>query len=77
SGVLYTDTVVPINAASNGGGGKKGEASCVSIFGVSLGDCSIDTAAKNAGIRAIKSVDQKRWGVLGVYLKETTIVTGD
>lgn len=78
SGVLYTGVKEPVNATGNNRGTKTGEASCTNVLGlVATGDCSIDTAAKNGGISSIKSVDQKTTSVLGLFVKRTTIVTGD
>lgn len=78
SGVLYTGVKEPVNATSNNRGTKTWEASCTNVLGlVATGDCSIDTSAKNGGISSIKSVDQKTTSVLGLFVKRTTIVTGD
>lgn len=78
NGVLYTGVTEPVNATGNEKGTKTGEASCINVLGiVAAGDCSIDAAARKAGIKAIKAVDKKRTSVLGLFLKETTIVTGE
>ena len=78
NGVLYTGVTEPVNATSNSRGAKTGEASCTNVLGlVAVGDCSIDAAAKKGGINNIKTVDQKSTSVLGLFAKQTTIVTGD
>ena len=78
NGILYTGVEEPVNATSNSRGTKTGEASCTNVLGlVAVGDCSIDAAAKKGGINNIKSVDQKTTSVLGLFVKRTTVVTGD
>lgn len=78
NGWLYTGVTEPVNATNTAQGTKKGEASCLNVLGiVAAGNCSIDEAAKNGGIKVIKTVDKKRSSVLGLYVKETTIVTGE
>ena len=81
---LNTGILAPINftdssvqATSNSAGSKKGEASCTAILFVAYGDCSVATAAKNGGITKIHTVDVKNQGVLGIYSKQTLIVTGE
>ncbi len=57
---------------------EKGEATCTSILAlVAIGDCSIETAAKNGRIQSIKAVDTKAFSVLGIYSTYTTIVSGN
>jgi len=78
SGTIYTDVKSPITATPAGGSSKEGESVCTNILGiVALGDCSVDTAAKNGNIKTIKSVDTKVWSILGIYTKATTVVKGD
>lgn len=78
NGVLYTGVTEPVNATSNSRGAKTGEASCTNVLGlVAVGDCSIDAAARKGGINNIKTVDQKSTSVLGLFVKQTTIVSGD
>lgn len=78
NGFIYTGVTEPVNATNAAQGTKKGEASCLNVLGiVAAGNCSIDEAAKNGGIKVIKTVDKKRSSVLGLYVKETTIVTGE
>lgn len=78
NGFFYTGVEEPVNATSNSRGTKTGEASCTNVLGlVAVGDCSIDAAAKKGGINNIKSVDQKTTSVLGLFVKRTTVVTGD
>ena len=78
NGFIFADVKGPITATENSGGSKEGQAMAQSILGaVSMGDASIDTAAKNGGITKIRSVDHHSWGILGIWAKFTTIVKGD
>jgi hypothetical protein len=56
---------------------KIGAARAISILGVTLGDSSLDTARRNAGIRKIHYVDYHTWSVLSVYGWTETRVYGD
>jgi hypothetical protein len=56
---------------------KQGEATCVSILGwFGFGDCTIKTAAANAGVDEITNVDSKTVSILGMYASYTTVVYG-
>lgn len=70
---------LPVTATSNNVGKKCGSATATSFLGVLCfnGDCSIDAAAKNGGIKKISHVDMKVFNVLGVYQTTTTIVYGE
>lgn len=77
-GFVYMDVKAAKNATNNMLGKKRGEAYCESIVGViARGDCSIQTAAKNAHITRISHVDYHAESVLGVYTKWTVIVYGN
>lgn len=70
---------LPVAATSNAVGTKVGTAQAdvflrVLSFG---GDASIQTAAKNGGIKRISTVDIKTFDVLGIYQQYTTIITGE
>ena len=59
---------------------KTGEASGTFLFGMiplMSADISVSTAAKNAGIKRISTVDSKKFSVLGIVVVKTTIVTGE
>ncbi|RLC29167.1 MAG: TRL-like protein family [Deltaproteobacteria bacterium] len=57
---------------------KVGKAEAKSILGlVATGDASIETAARNGGIRNIKFVDWQVENILGIIGHYTTIVYGD
>ena len=75
---IYNGTTGPGTVTSNSGDTKTGEAVCTGVLGIAgWGDCSIDTAAKNGGIKQIKSVDYKHFDVLGIYYTVTTVVKGN
>lgn len=76
-GVIFTDSSYDVQALDgNLQGLKMGTAVAESYFGlVGIGDCSINTAAKNGGIKEIKIVDKNCYSVLG-YTKITTKVYG-
>lgn len=56
---------------------KTGEAMATGIFGITTGDSSIETAAKNGGITKIHYVDYSSWGIMGIYGTTTTRVVGE
>lgn len=70
---------LPVAATSNPVGSKVGTASGTGYFQVLFfgADASIQTAAKNAGITKISTVDIKRSDILGIVTTYTTIVTGE
>ena len=77
-GGLYTDVSVPLVATSNAVGQKQGEASCMSILAlVAQGDCSIEAAKKNGGIRNVTHVDWKANNILGIIGNYKVVVYGE
>ncbi|HPR63356.1 MAG TPA: TRL-like family protein [Thermoanaerobaculia bacterium] len=80
TGVVYTDVKAPVSATANDVQGtlKTGESTCESFLGlIAVGDCSIDAAAKKAGITAIHHVDYETKGFLGLYTRFTVFVYGE
>ncbi|MCX7726803.1 MAG: TRL-like family protein [Chitinispirillaceae bacterium] len=78
TGFLYTDVKAPVAATSAETSSKVGTATCSSILGfIAVGDASIETAAKNAGITKIHHVDYKSFSVLGIYASYTVYVYGE
>jgi len=58
-------------------GDLEGTGSVISILGlVNFGDASIRTAARNAGIKTICTIDHEVFTVFGIYSELKTIVTG-
>jgi hypothetical protein len=78
TGYAYTGARGATNATSNEVGTKTGTACATSYVGVvALGDASIAAAAKAGGITKISSVDSDNTGIIGVYAKNCTIVSGN
>jgi poly(3-hydroxybutyrate) depolymerase len=77
-GYIYYGAAIPEGGTSEvAAGTKSGEATCTSIFAlVALGDCSIQAAKSEGGIKRVAYVDRKVENVLG-FGKFTTIVYGD
>ena len=66
TGFLYNGTKAPVAVTENPLGTKKGEATAISVLGwVAVGDASVQTAARSAGITKISHVDEESTG--GVY----------
>jgi hypothetical protein len=75
-------TTTPLDLTNNSVGSKVGEASGTILLGGIFTkdlvvDVSIQTAAKNAGITKIATVDYRLYDVLGFTQTYTTIVTGE
>lgn len=69
---------VPVAATGDTDGTKQGRASAVRVFGaVVQGDASIAAACRQGGVRFVQTVDLRKTNVLGVYRRETCIVTGE
>lgn len=77
-GALYTDAQEGFAVTSNSLGSKVGSATVTGVLGlVATGDASIQTAAKEAGIKKVSHVDVKKWSILGIVSKYTTVVYGE
>lgn len=70
---------LPVAATSNAIGPKVGTAKATGYLGILFfnQDASIQTAAKNAGIKKISTVDIKKTSILGIVVTNETIVTGE
>jgi hypothetical protein len=78
TGLIYSDVKAPFAVTSNTGADKVGTAQAKSILGiVGIGDASIETAAKSAGITRIHHVDEHITGILGIYATYTVVVYGE
>ncbi|HWY38048.1 MAG TPA: TRL domain-containing protein [Bacteroidia bacterium] len=71
--------MLPVSATSNPvGGSKTGIATATNVFGFWVSpDASIKTAAANAGITKISTVDSKQSNFLWIIKTYQTTVTGD
>ena len=80
-GTAYTDFKAPLQLEYDNTdlGHKVGTADSMSVLGLfAFGDCSVQTAAKSAGIKTIKHVDYEFTNVVfGIYTKTTVYVYGD
>jgi hypothetical protein len=82
-GALYQGTTMPsldleVQSDANVKPSKTGEASCSSILGlIAIGDCGIQAAMKAGGISKVHSADVKYMNVLGLYAKQTLIISGE
>ena len=76
-GIMFTDQKAPLFPASETGS-LKGSASAHNImFMAGWGDCSIQTAATNAGITKIKNIDYELSNYFIFYQKFTVNVYGE
>lgn len=77
-GFVYMDVKGPVQATPNLLGNKMGQGTCESFLGVyARGDCSIETAAREANITRITHVDHYTETILLVYSKYTVLVYGN
>ena len=77
-GFAYTDIKDGMAVTGNAGSSKVGTAEVKGYVGlVALGDASIQTAARDAGITRIHHVDYQAKSYVGVYTIYTVIVYGD
>lgn len=78
TGGLFSDVKAPLAVTSNSVGSKVGTSSAKSILGwVALGDASIDTAAKKAGITKISHVDYHKTNILSFFATYEVVVYGE
>ena len=76
-GALYTDMQSGETATDNPVGNKVGTAEAVNYLGLLvMGDASINTAAKKAGIKKISHIDSQKTTVFGIFSKYTIFVYG-
>ena len=77
-GFIYSDVAFNERATDNALGAKRGEACASNILGVvSTGDASAATAAKQAGITKIASIDGTASNILFFYSTYCVVVTGE
>ena len=78
TGFIYSDVKTAGDVTSNSGSSKVGTGTVQSILGwIALGDASIETAAKSAGISKIHHVDYYTTNILGIYATGTIYVYGE
>ena len=79
-GMIYSQTKAPISTdfVNSAVGSKHGQASAFSILGlIAGGDCGIQAAAQDGGIKTITHADYEFFNILGIYTKTTVIVYGE
>lgn len=77
-GTLYTGVTSGEAVTSNNIGKKVGHSQATNVLGiVAVGDASVQSAAKEAGIKKISHVDSKKMSILGIFATYQTIVYGD
>ena len=77
-GGIYTDVKDGLAVTGNAGSSKVGTAEVKGYVSlVALGDASIQTAARDAGITRIHHLDYQAKSYVGVYTIYTVIVYGD
>jgi hypothetical protein len=62
---------------TSAGSSKVGTAEAQGVILFAFGDCSIEAAMKNGGIKRIHHVDTEELSVLGIYVKQTVRVYGE
>ncbi len=78
NGGLFGNVKAPLAVTSNTVGAKVGKAQASSILGIiSMGDASIQAAAKSAGITKISHVDYEANNILSLYATYTVYVYGE
>jgi hypothetical protein len=76
-GWVYTNSKTPIAIGTAKVGEKVGKACIHSFFGaVSVGDASIDSAKRKAGITDVYTVDRENLSIFGTYTRQCTVVSG-
>lgn len=77
-GWLYTDNKSPIGMGTAASGSKNGKSCIHSFFGaISIGDGSIETAMKDAGIKNVYTLNKDNLSIFGTYTRQCTVVTGE
>ena len=78
AGLLYTDMAQGEMVTGNTLGSKVGTSVANSYCGlIAVGDASVQTAARSAGIKKISHVDSKKSSILGILITHTTVVYGE
>jgi hypothetical protein len=77
-GWAYTNSKSPITIGTAKSGSKTGQACVRSYFGMfTVGDGSIETAMKTAGIKEVYTVTHDNFSILGTYTSQCTVVSGE
>ena len=78
-GAAFTDINLPVQATNEDGtASKQGRSSCVSYVAmVATGDCSIEAAKRDGGIREVHHMDWKVNSMLGIISHYELTVYGN
>jgi hypothetical protein len=77
-GWVYTDTKIPVYMGTAQSGSKLGRSCIHSFFGaVSIGDASIETSMKDAGIKNVYTINKENLNIFGTYTRQCTVVAGE
>ena len=77
-GAFYQDVTYGTAVTSNNLGSKVGKSAATGYVGlIAIGDASIETAAKEAGIKKISHVDSHANSILGIITTYEIVVYGE
>lgn len=77
-GVLITNATEGVSVNNNVPINRSGEACTTNALGLaSFGDASISKAMGNAGITRVATVDRRYFGILCLFARACTVVSGD
>ncbi|MCI4625163.1 MAG: TRL-like family protein [Candidatus Magnetoovum sp. WYHC-5] len=76
-GWIYTDYKSPVGMGTAKSGSKEGRTCIHSFLGaISVGDASIESAMKAAGIQEIYTINKENLSIFGTYTRQCTLVAG-
>lgn len=77
-GWAVTNTKTPLYKGKAKSGNRAGMACVHSVLGmVTLGDGSIETAMRKAGITEVYTIDKDNFSLFGTYSRQCTVVLGN
>ncbi len=77
AGGLYSSAKAPAMVTGNDLGSKVGQGQVTNVLGaICIGDGSINTVAKSAGINKVSHVDYEYFSILGLFGTQTVFVYG-
>jgi len=76
---IVADYSAPLSTEGNWKtGSKTGKAEAICVLGiVATGDCSLNAAIKDGGLKSVSYADYDYFNVLGIYQRVTVKVVGD
>ena len=77
-GWVYTDNKTAVYMGTAQSASKTGRACIHSFFGaIAIGDGSIETAMKEAGIKTVYTINKENLNIFGTYTRQCTLVAGE